>query len=155
MPRAYILSESDGNRLHEINDAVKDITGGRTGGRYVGRRTRRGGGGGGGDTYNGQFKVTAGTAANTVNISAGRVINGTASTAVPATSGFAVSTNDFVYLEISYGTTYSIAYKAGATYPDQEKKDDKWCIRFLIAEKVDDTWQQRRYQEIHNTRSVE
>jgi len=109
----------------------------------------------GGDTYNGQFKVTAGEGENTVDISAGQVINGTESVPVAAQTGFDVSTNDFLYLEISYGTSYTIEYAAGTTYPDQDNKDDKWCIRFLIAEKVDDTWEQRRYQEIHNTRSVE
>jgi len=108
-----------------------------------------------GDTYNGLFKVTPGEGENTVDISAGRVINGTESGAVAAQTGFDVSTNDFLYLEISYGTSYTIEYAAGTTYPDQDNKDDKWCIRFLIAEKVDDTWKQRRYQEIHNTRSVE
>jgi len=113
-----------------------------------------GGGGGGATAYSGLWAITD-KGDNKLDIAAGWVVNGTASGAVSAEVDFAVSTNDFLYLEISYSSSYTIEYAAGATHPDQEKKSGNYCIRYLIAQKVDDVWQQRRTEEIHNTRSVE
>jgi len=105
-------------------------------------------------THNGLWAITD-KGDNLLDIAAGRVINGTASTAVAAETDFNVEANDFLYLEISYDTSYTIEYKVGATYPDQDKKDGAWCLRCLIGEKVDSVWKQRRWEEIHNTRSAE
>jgi len=114
------------------------------------------GGGGGGEAaaYSGLWAITD-KGDNKLDIAAGWVINGTASTGVGAEEDFNVSTNTFLYLEISYGGSYTIEYESGTSYPDQDKKSGNYCIRYLIAQKVDDVWQQRRTEEIHNTRSAE
>jgi len=132
--RGYILSESDAGRLRDMNDAVGNITGGR----YVGRRTRRGGAGGG-DTYNGFFKVTAAESGieNNVDISAGKVII-------------------YIALEVWYTGSWQVDFIAETSYPDQSKKGDDYVWRVLIAsrEDADSSWDRQACGELHNPRAV-
>ena len=149
--RGYILNEGDAKRLREIDDAVSDLTGGR----YVGRRTRRPKRGGAGGPITGQFLITD-NGDNTLDIAVGRVINGTTVTTVGVESALDVTGSSYVSIEIWYNVTWQTAYLAEATYPTQAKKTpgDYWTLRVLIAEKVDGVWEQRWHQEIHNTRVV-
>jgi len=151
--RGYILSESDAGRLRDMNDAVGNITGGR----YVGRRTRRGGAGGG-DTYNGFFKVTAAESGieNNVDISAGKVINGTTVTDVPIEEDLDVENMLYIALEVWYTGSWQVDFIAETSYPDQSKKGDDYVWRVLIAsrEDADSSWDRQACGELHNPRAV-
>ena len=127
-----------------------------TDGRYVGRRTRRPKrGGAGGDTYAGQFDVTD-NGDDTIDIAAGRVISGTTVTTVALSDDLSVAGSTYVSIEVWYNATWKTAYLAGGAYPTQAVKDDGGtdfpCERFLISEKVDGSWIQQQFGEIHITR---
>jgi len=110
--------------------------------------------GGGGDTYEGQFKVTDGAEEDTVDIAAGKVINGTVVTNVPQEAAVGTIGSLYVSLEIWYGSGWEVGYEVGTSYPTQEKKDDKWTLRVLIASRADtdSDWVQQHFGEVHNTR---
>jgi hypothetical protein len=151
--KGYILNEGDAKRLREMDNEVSDLTSGR----LVGRRNRRTRGGG--DTYNGQFKVTD-NGDNTVDIAAGKVINGTTVTNVPLEEDLDVENMLFISLEVWYNAGWFVDYLAEATYPTQAKKTiamvDYWAVRFLIASRAatTDSWKRQICGEIHNTRAV-
>jgi len=113
------------------------------------------------DAYAGQFKVTdTSTAeADQVDISAGKVINGTTVTTVAAATDFDVTDALYLSLEVWHTTSWQTGYLAAATYPTQAKKTpgDYWAIRVLIASRatVDDAWVRQKCGEFHNTRLVE
>jgi hypothetical protein len=136
-----------------MNNDVNNITGGR----FVGRRTRRTGGRGG-ETYFGQFKVTPAASGeeNKVDISEGKVINGSTVTTVPAQVDLDISGFSYISLEVWYDGGWSVDYLIGASYPTQDKKTpgDHFALRVLISEKIDEVWRQQHFGEIHNTRIV-
>jgi len=107
-----------------------------------------------GDTYAGQYKITYDADADTVDVSAGKVVNGTTVTTVAADTDISVSGATYLSLEIWYNAGWFTDYLAAGAYPTQAKKDGYWTLRVLIAEKVDDAWTQQRFGEIHNTRLV-
>jgi hypothetical protein len=110
-----------------------------------------------GDTYAGHFKVTD-NGNDTVDIAAGKIINGTTVTTVAAEAALSVTSMTYVSLEIWYNATWKTNYLAGSSYPTQADKSDGGtdypCLRVLITEKVDDSWIQQQFGEIHNTRLV-
>jgi hypothetical protein len=125
----------------------------------VGRRTRRTGGRG--DTYFGQFKVTGAASGgeNKVDISEGKVINGSAITGVSPKADLDISGGKlYISLEVWYDGGWQTDYLAGVDYPTQDKKTpgDFWTLRVLIAsrEDSDSSWRQQHFGEVHNTRVV-
>jgi len=113
-----------------------------------------GGGGGGGETYGGFFIVSAGTAEDTVDISAGKVINGTTTTSVAAEEAVATIGSLYIFLEVWYTSSWQTMYGAEATYPTQEKKGDYYAWRVLIASRkdTDSSWDRQVCGELHNPR---
>jgi len=105
-----------------------------------------------GDTYRGHFKITD-NGDDTMTIGAGRVVNGTTTTTVPADTG-SVSGATYLSIEIWYNSGWHTTYLASSSYPTQAKKSGFWTLRVLIAEKVNGSWVQQQFGEIHNTRLV-
>jgi len=112
--------------------------------------------GGGGDTYNGQFKVTDGEDEDTVDISAGKVISGMATTNVPKEEAVASIGALYVYLEVWYDGGYEVMHYADSSYPTQAKTGSFFVWRVLLAsrEEIDGAWVRQVCGELHNPRAV-
>jgi len=105
-----------------------------------------------GDTYRGQFKITD-NGDDTITVGAGKVVNGTTVTTVPADTG-SVSGSIYLSIVIWYNSGWFTTYEPSSSYPTQDKRDGHWALRVLIAEKVNGSWVQQQFGEIHNTRLV-
>jgi len=111
---------------------------------------------GGGDTYDGQFKVTDGEEEDTVDISAGKVVSGTATTSVPEEVGLNVENKLYIALEVKYSGGWTAEYAASISYPTQAKDGSTFVWRVLIASRADadSAWDRQVCGQLNNPRAV-
>ena len=109
--------------------------------------------------YSGPFAITD-NGDDTLDISAGKVINGTTVSSIAASTGESVAGKSYLSLEVWYNAAWKSDYLASTSYPTQAVKTDGGtdypCFRRNIAEKVSGAWTQRfNDSEIVNPRVAE
>jgi len=121
-----------------------------------GRRRNKHTFGAGGDSYKGFFIVTNGEDEDTVDISAGKVINGTTVTDVPAEEAVGTIGSLYIALEVWYDGSWQVGWYVEASYPTQAKTGAYFVWRVLIASRANTTskWVRQVCGELHNPRAV-